>query len=1168
MVDLAIPEEFKRKKEKRELDIPDEFKIPELLDEDEVYLPSDDPSIAKMAGALTTEILIAEGGRTAGAAFGPIGYIVGALGAGAAGSIAAQKITNPNDISEGRVIADALINLVPGLKAAKGKSVLNNVLTRQAPMGAGFAITGISGETLYDEGRLPTIDELALAGMTGGVLGGALGFTGAGVNSLLTKYGGSSTEEITKLIREGADPNLIKFYKNLKNRSKESITENEKWAQDALLQTRRALTDANIIQRQLQKESGQGQYINKDGVLELKPYYVDKQGRVREGFKEPGDRIITRDDQDYYQTKRLAEGSIDGQLEVLINEDKIVSDLLTQKAIKLSKPGNTITPKNLSDNIDQYLHAKYAIDYNKFKGKDGAAGIKTSQAKEIVRQFEEMGLDKELAIPIKTLKEQINRTNELAVEGGLISREQLNIWKKDYGDNYVPLHRMVDDTDLQIKSPDGPSQVKWRGIYDEYGSELPVKSIKENVYRQLADIARRANLNKANLAFVKLINAPGNKEAAEGIINKVKGRNYGVLESKYEKPPSEASLTYLDNGERRYLEFADAGVAEAFRGTPQQEMGAITKAVYTFSAGMNRRLGALYTRFNPDFVIPNLFRDRTEASINNVVRLNAKQGAATLNPMKAVWDDMRIIKRKHQNLPAETTKDKELYRLYDEFKADGGSVGGLAATTQEELIDKVNKLSDNLSSTSPVKLGRNFIDWFDKVNNVFEDSTRFATYKLAREAGKSRQAAALAARDSSFDPRLGGTNVNAVRAAYLFANPAIQASKVFLKNIFRNPKKVGMPFLATLMGIKMGLDKWNSSIDPDWEEKLKTTTGSNHVKNKSLVVLTGVKDDGSPSYITMPIGYSMVPFAVAADYAQKAARGKETTETYAQQAGNVVSELSDAYIPVGRGAIPTPLTPIFDLMQNKDGLGRTIRPEWLESKNMAAKEKMFPFTMDTYGGELAYGMAEQLEKFGFERSPEDLKYLFDKFTGGPGKTLNNLGKITVDLMNGKELKKSEIPVARRFFGDGYEEKFEQRAGIKSEVEEFARIDNTERAREGRITSQIFRQIKDARDNNKPEDANKVLMDALEKGNLTPAVIQRLERRIKDDKKGLTSLDRRVKQLSISRRGQYILNQLKGKTPKEISAYLQEQVIKGILTKNVMNDVSFIKGLQKMRERLK
>ena len=217
MVDLAIPEEFRIKEEKKDLEIPDEFKIPELLDEDKVYLPSDDPSAGQMAGALATEIVIAEGGRTAGAAFGPIGYIIGALGAGAAGSIAAQKITNPNDISEGRVIADALINLVPGLKAAKGASVTKNVLTRQAPMGAGFAVAGISGETLYDEGRLPTIDELASAGMTGGLLGGALGFTGAGVNKLLTKYGGNSTEEITKLIRENADPNLRKFYFHLQN---------------------------------------------------------------------------------------------------------------------------------------------------------------------------------------------------------------------------------------------------------------------------------------------------------------------------------------------------------------------------------------------------------------------------------------------------------------------------------------------------------------------------------------------------------------------------------------------------------------------------------------------------------------------------------------------------------------------------------------------------------------------------------------------------------------------------------------------------------------------------------------------------------------------------------------------------------------------------------------
>ena len=46
----------------RQKKIPDEFKIPELLDEDKVYLPSDDPSAGQMAGALATEIVIADGG--------------------------------------------------------------------------------------------------------------------------------------------------------------------------------------------------------------------------------------------------------------------------------------------------------------------------------------------------------------------------------------------------------------------------------------------------------------------------------------------------------------------------------------------------------------------------------------------------------------------------------------------------------------------------------------------------------------------------------------------------------------------------------------------------------------------------------------------------------------------------------------------------------------------------------------------------------------------------------------------------------------------------------------------------------------------------------------------------------------------------------------------------
>lgn len=119
--------------------------------------------------------------------------------------------------------------------------------------------------------------------------------------------------------------------------------------------------------------------------------------------------------------------------------------------------------------------------------------------------------------------------------------------------------------------------------------------------------------------------------------------------------------------------------------------------------------------------------------------------------------------------------------MYDEFKADGGSVGGVGATTQQELTTKIENIAKDLQSGTSAKSIKSLGKWFDKANNIFEDGTRFKTYMMGRKSGMSRESAALAARDSSFDPRLGGTDVGLIRATYLFANPAIQANKVFLK---------------------------------------------------------------------------------------------------------------------------------------------------------------------------------------------------------------------------------------------------------------------------------------------------------------------------------------------------------------------------------------------------
>lgn len=1105
--------------------------------------PAGDVGLGKMAQALAAEVAIAEGGRTAAAFTGPIGYIIGALGSGAAGSYAAQRITNPDDISEGRLIADAFINLIPGLKAAKGAGVMNSAL-KQGAVGAGIGAGGITAETAIDEGRMPTIDELTTAGLTGGALGGALGLTGAGISSLLTKYGGSPAELMSKVIRENSDPDLSKMYKTLKNLGDEDETIFQQIGKDKLTNARELLSDDAIRARRLQEESAGGQYTDEKGVLKLREYENPNKN----------EDIISADQQDYYAKRRLQEAKITNNLKVLSEESKIIDDELTEAATRFSTPSNAITPKQLSKDLDNYLHAKYALDYNKLRG-EGQSGMSTDAAKQYIKDFESRGLNNYLKNSIDTLREQVARTNKLAVDSGLLSTDKLKEFRKVYGENYVPLTRQL-DKDTQLMS-DNPYEVKVSGIYDDIGSDLEVKSIRENITENLANIARKAELNKTNTAFADLVDNPANKEAASGILKQFNGKNYAKGRGN-----RDTTLNFFRNGEQYHMDFVDPQLAKVFKGTAQKEMSAITKGIYNLSSSMNRYLGSIYTRLNPDFVIPNLFRDRTEALVNNAVRLGTKPGLQTINPTKALSEDMGIIRKKLNKVPAETAKDRELYRYYDEFVEDGGNVGGLGLTTREDIINTIKKLPDNLDAGTGRKTVSAIEDWVNKVNTMFEDGTRFATYKLARQSGKSRQAAAIAARDSSFDPTLGGTEKGWLRATYLFANPALQASKVFLKNLWKKPK-LAATFFGTMMGLKMSIDKWNSSVDPDWEEKLRTTSGSDYIKNKSLVFLTGTKDDGSPSYISVPIGYSMVPFAVTADYMQKALRGKVSQEEVGKASSEIIKQIKDSYNPTGGSLIPTIARPYFELQNNKDGLGRTIRPEWMETRPMAAKERMYSYTMDTYGGEMAYSMAETAEALGLETSPENIKHLYQMFTGGIGGTVGRVVNVASDAYNkGWEgVKAKDIPVARRFFGSGYKQKFEDRAGYQSEIEEFTRIDNTERAKDGRIASDIFRQIRDANEANKPEQVSDVLQEAIELGQLTPSVQRRLKTKFDNYKKGLTQTDARVKQLTVKVRAKYLLDQMKTKSLPELQEYVADQMRKGVLTKNVLTELS---GLEEFK----
>ena len=647
------------------------------------------------------------------------------------------------------------------------------------------------------------------------------------------------------------------------------------------------------------------------------------------------------------------------------------------------------------------------------------------------------------------------------------------------------------------------------------------------------------------------------------------------------------TLTVFENGKPLHIEITDPKLAAALKGTNKQQVQGILKG----AMAANRFLGGLYTRFNPEFVVPNLVRDRSEAFVNSMANMQLGKAAKLLNPVTAFNDDVRTIRRNllgnkaqpgtrqaeldkmyaefveaggrtgglglstafnddvrtiRRNLLGNKaqpgTRQAELDKMYEEFVEAGGRTGGLGLSTIQDINDSIKKLSGKLNQPTKSR-AKDFNQWVNRVNEYFENATRFAVYRNGRAGGMTKDQAAFAARNSSFDPNLQGSQGDTLRALYLFSNPAIQGAKNFLRSM--NPRKhplVATSVMATLGSTAYTLDRWNSSIDEDWREKI-----PEFKINKHMTIVRGKNPDGSLDYFSIPIGYSMVPFKIAADYGQRIMFGDDENIDVKKVASDLSKNIIDSYNPMGGSPIPTVLRPFHDIARNKDGLGRDIRPHWLEQENMSAVEKIHPWTARTQGGELAMNLAEQLEDMGQEVSPETLLYLYQNYTGGPGTTVKRIFNVTSKMWNGEKINRSDVPILRRFYGETYAKSFEMRTGDQQILDNVQKQDKTTAAKASRIANVYKHKIKGA--DSRPEIA-RILQDMSVDQDVNESVIRRVERFIKDDAAGITSADRQVKSLSKAARAQYFVKRIEGMEREQAARYIQEQIDRKVLSSGV------------------
>ncbi len=686
----------------------------------------------------------------------------------------------------------------------------------------------------------------------------------------------------------------------------------------------------------------------------------------------------------------------------------------------------------------------------------------------------------------------------------------------------------------------------------------------------LIGATRRAQVNKANQAFVKLVRDNPTTAGNIAVVRKPKvvstklvkdtSETANALRAQGKKVPSKKVpvyenadknvLTVFENGKPMFVEFKDPKLAAAMKGYNREVATGIMKA----AQGFNRFVGGLYTRFNPEFMVPNLIRDRSEAFVNNMQKMSLGQAFKTLDPISTVRDDMRTIARNLRGQRASGGRAAEMDKLYDEFVQAGGKTGGLGLSTLDDVEKNIAELGGKLNAPTKSK-AKQFNKVINGINELFENSTRFATYRRGRADGMTMDQAALAARNSSFDPQLQGAQGDTIRALYLFSNPAVQGAKNFLRSM--NPVKnpgLALSVMGALTATAYTLDRYNKTIDENYREKI-----PKFKLNKHLTIVQGTKPDGSLDYISIPIGYSMVPFKIAADYAQRIMFGGEENIDASAVAKDMSKNIIDSYNPMGGSPVPTVLRPILELSRNKDGLGRDIRPSWLENENISDVEKIHPWTARTQGGELALNLSEQLQDMGYEVSPENLLYLYRNYTGGPGTTVQRLFNVTSKMMNGEKITRADVPVARRFFGETYAKTFELRTGDQQLIDNIDKQENTNAQRARRIADGYTGKIRNA---DSLQERSRILQDLLVDPEANEAVKRRVETFLKDEAAGITAADKRVKSLSVNGRAQYFIERIQDMDRAEAARYLQEQINRRVLTPKVQEAMT---GIQAFRD---
>jgi hypothetical protein len=645
-----------------------------------------------------------------------------------------------------------------------------------------------------------------------------------------------------------------------------------------------------------------------------------------------------------------------------INRQKVAWDSEVKPLLKALQE-NKIADTDFSE----FLYARHAEERNAEMAKRdaikfpvGGSGMKTDEADRILDEFRRNGtFDTMNRLANRFVYPMLKRDLRDRFNAGLLTSEQYDQYTKGY-QYYVPLTGFAED---EAQPNSAPPQVG-RGFSlrgKEYKSATGRKSRARNplinaIQKRMDGIVRaeKAIVDKALYELVK--NNP-NKELAT-IMNPFNVPKRRILASDgtvVEVPDFgmlnlDVSLPVKIDGKQHYIVFNDDNPNMVRLVKSLKNMNENTTEVMKHIMTVGRFMSKINTTWVPDFFMVNFPRDIQDSMIN---MYGSKKGLNTEFVKEFASSAQTIFK-----VVTGKTLSRQEKSIYDEWILSGGKQDFGGFETFERAQEKINEAmreAFKVKDSNPEEMvrllkkgGLTTLEAMEKVNQLFEDTIRFAVYRAARKNGYTTAKAAQLSRRATVDFRAKGAWMPWMNALKPFLSARIGGIRSMVR-LYKGGKR-GRQLLAALFALCLlnSLMAFFMSEDDENEPgKKKYFTQVKGYERLTHLILPFTNSEGN--YYKIPYGFILNPIAVMADNLVAVSFGQIEP---INAAVNMVTSWTDSFNPLGNGSMVHSILPfgfqqLVETSVNRDWKGQKIHPEvYPGQENFPAAQEAFPSTSD------------------------------------------------------------------------------------------------------------------------------------------------------------------------------------------------------------------------------